>query len=62
MNINAREHRYVKIGVMSDALAWGWLPLPTLDGTHHGLWSVHCVWICDCPPMWSKTFNHPEMT
>jgi hypothetical protein len=33
-----------------DWIALGWVPLPSLDGTPHGHWSVHCVWICDCAP------------
>ena len=36
---------------MADWLALGWLPLASLAGTHHGDWSVHCVWICDCDPV-----------
>jgi len=48
MNFNARLHRLVRIPEAMDWLALGWLPLPSLDGTHHGKWSVHCVWICDC--------------
>lgn len=31
-----------------DYVKMGWLPLPSLDGTHHGDWSVHMAWICDC--------------
>jgi hypothetical protein len=49
VTFSARQHRYCRIPHMADWLALGWLPLPSLDGTHHGDWSVHCVWICDCP-------------
>ena len=48
MQVEAREHRMCRIPSMPDWLALGWLPLPSLEGTHHGHWSVHCVWICDC--------------
>jgi hypothetical protein len=26
----------------------GWLPLPSLYGTHHGEFKVHVVWLCSC--------------
>lgn len=50
MKYEARQHRLCRIPKMPEWLALGWLPLQSLDGTHHGEWSVHCVWICDCKP------------
>lgn len=41
-------HRYVLHDHVPDYLRLGWLALPTLEGTHHGCWSVHCVWLCGC--------------
>ena len=49
MTFDARQHRYCRIPYMADWLALGWLPLASLHGSHHGDWSGHCVWICDCP-------------
>lgn len=43
----AREHRWAPHEKVLDYLKLGWLPLPTLEGTHHGEWSVHMVWLCD---------------
>jgi hypothetical protein len=31
-----------------DFVRQGWLALPTLDGTHHGEYRVHLVWLCCC--------------
>jgi hypothetical protein len=41
-------HRWVLIERVPDYLLIGWLALPTLEGTHHGRWSVHCIWLCAC--------------
>lgn len=49
-----REHRYVRYHEVDAYLAVGWLALPTLNGTTHGQWSVHCVWLCDCRPALPK--------
>ena len=43
------EHRYIPVDHAMDAVLLGWLPLPSLDGTHHGRWAVHMAWLCDCP-------------
>jgi hypothetical protein len=48
MTFNARLHRYIRIPEAMDWLRLGWMPLPSLAGTSHGRWSVHCVWICGC--------------
>ena len=33
-------------------LKLGWVPQATLEGTSHGYWSVHFVWICpECQPV-----------
>ncbi len=50
MTFAAREHRFVRTDRALDWLRLGWMPLPSLAGTHHGAWSVHCVWICGCAP------------
>ena len=41
-------HRWVLHRYVDDYLRLGWMALPTLVGTHHGAWSTHCVWLCDC--------------
>jgi hypothetical protein len=41
-------HRWVRHHRVMDYLRLGWLALPSLDGTHHGCWSVHCIWLCNC--------------
>jgi hypothetical protein len=41
-------HRWAKLGRADDYLRLGWLPLPTLNGTPHGEWSVHMAWLCAC--------------
>jgi hypothetical protein len=44
-------HRWVRHQTAEDYLKLGWVPQCTLEGTTHGLWSVHMVWICDvCQP------------
>lgn len=42
-------HRWVLHERVLDYLRLGWMALPTLDGTHHGHWSAHCIWLCGCP-------------
>lgn len=44
----ARVHRFVVWDRVPDYLRLGWLALPTLEGTGHGLWAVHLVWLCGC--------------
>lgn len=44
-------HRFVRHADALDYCRLGWLVLPSLDGTHHGAWSVHCVWLCACDPV-----------
>lgn len=41
-------HRFVLHDVVPDYLRLGWLALSSLEGTHHGFWSAHCVWLCGC--------------
>ena len=41
-------HRWVRIPYVEDYLRLGWVVLPTLAGTGHGLWAVHMVWGCQC--------------
>lgn len=43
-------HRYATFDKAMDYVRLGWMPLPTLDGTPHGRWSVHLIWLCNCPP------------
>ncbi len=52
-------HRWVLHHRVPDYLRCGWLALPTLEGTHHGLWSVHCIWLCGCHPPYPLTLPHP---
>lgn len=41
-------HRWVMFDRVPDYLRLGWLALPTLEGTGHGLYSAHCIWLCEC--------------
>ena len=41
-------HRWVIHERVPAYLLLGWIALPSLEGTHHGRWSVHCVWLCGC--------------
>lgn len=41
-------HRWVRIERAYDYLRLGWLPLPTLEHTPHGAYSVHMAWLCAC--------------
>jgi hypothetical protein len=41
-------HRWVIFDRVPDYLRLGWLALPTLEGTGHGLYSAHCIWLCGC--------------
>jgi hypothetical protein len=51
----ASVHRWVRTSVADDYLRLGWVPQATLDGTSHGYWSVHMVWICQtCSPVEPK--------
>lgn len=43
-------HRWVPHFQVPDFLRLGWIALPTLEGTHHGIYSAHCVWLCACKP------------
>ena len=42
-------HRWVPHAHVRDYLLLGWMALPTLEGTNHGLYAAHCVWLCACP-------------
>jgi hypothetical protein len=42
-------HRWVIHARVPDYLLCGWMALPTLEGTGHGIYSAHCVWLCACP-------------
>ena len=41
-------HRFVPVDRVIEFVRLGWLPLPTLAGTHHGEFKVHVVWLCCC--------------
>ena len=41
-------HRWVNHHRVPDYLRCGWMALPTLEGTGHGIYSAHCVWLCSC--------------
>lgn len=41
-------HRWVIHQRVMDYLLLGWLALPSLEGTGHGIYSAHCVWLCRC--------------
>ena len=41
-------HRWAKLYQAMDYCRLGWMPLPTLNGTPHGHWAVHMIWLCSC--------------
>jgi hypothetical protein len=41
-------HRWVIHARVMDYLLCGWMALPSLEGTGHGIYSAHCVWLCAC--------------
>ena len=41
-------HRWVIDEFVADYLRLGWMALPSLEGTSHGIYSVHCIWLCGC--------------
>lgn len=41
-------HRWVIHERVPDYLLCGWMALPSLEGTGHGIYSAHCIWLCDC--------------
>lgn len=43
-------HRWAPLALADDYVRLGWLPLPTLAGTPHGLYRVHVAWLCSCQP------------
>lgn len=53
--MTAPVHRLVRHEDALDFCRVGWLPLPSLDGTCHGQWSVHLAWLCECPIVQPKT-------
>jgi hypothetical protein len=44
-------HRFVLHHRVPDYLQLGWMALPSLEDTHHGRWSTHCIWLCECRPV-----------
>jgi hypothetical protein len=54
MTITGHYHRWVKIRDVMDHLKLGWIALPSLNGIHHGMDSVHCAWLCECEPAYPK--------
>jgi hypothetical protein len=41
-------HRFVLHHLVPEYLRLGWMALPSLEGTGHGIYSAHCIWLCDC--------------
>jgi hypothetical protein len=41
-------HRWVIHERVPDYLRLGWMAMPSLEGAHHGYWSAHCIWLCEC--------------
>lgn len=37
-------HARVNLDRLPDWISAGWVRLNSLDATHHGKWSAHCVW------------------
>jgi hypothetical protein len=49
-------HRFVTFDRAMAYVQMGYVPLPSLVGTHHGTWAVHMMWRCCCRP--SVASNH----
>jgi hypothetical protein len=47
MQVLGGLHRFVRMERTMEFVRLGWLPLPSLVGTHHGD-KVHVVWLCCC--------------
>lgn len=47
-------YRYIRNNQALDACRLGWLPLPSLNGTHHAQYSVLMAWLCSCDPAMPK--------
>lgn len=43
-----RWYLFIRLVDMPDMLRLGWLPLPGLQGSPHGNWSVLAEWVCSC--------------
>jgi hypothetical protein len=41
-------HRFVSHRSAMRFVQLGWMPLDSLQGTHHGEYRVHLVWVCCC--------------
>lgn len=54
MTIRAEHHRFVRHADVWAWLACGWMALPSLEGTGHGLYSFHIAWLCSCEPVEPK--------
>lgn len=48
MTVTVSYHRWVLHRNVPEYLLLGWIALPSLDGTSHGIYSAHCIWVCDC--------------
>lgn len=51
-----RLFHYVRISEVERWLACGWMAHASLDGCHHGNWSVLMERFCDCEPSQPDTF------
>jgi hypothetical protein len=60
MTHRMRFHRWVSHDCVPDYLLVGWMALPTLEGTGHGQWAAHCIWLCDCRMVEPRTI-HDEL-
>lgn len=47
-------HAWVNLDCLPDWLGLGWVRLNSLDDTHHGGWSAHCVWNGPGEPVWPR--------
>lgn len=43
-------HRWAPREMVDEYVRLGWIPLPTLEGTIHGVWRVHVLWPLDQTP------------
>lgn len=47
-------HKWVRHHDVLEHLRLGWVGTKALEGTHHGDWSRHMVWLCECQPVEPK--------
>lgn len=55
-------HAYAPLSLVDDYLKCGWLALASLHGLSHGLYAVHCIWLCNCSVANPKSKRRRKLT